>query len=93
MSTAATQSEADILSRIIAPGKATLPSQTAEMILALDFPKEDRVRMNDLAESARSGTLTAEEQLELDAYERVGHFLSLLKAKARISLNQSRRTE
>ena len=63
------------------------------MILALDFPKEDRVRMNDLAESARSGTLTAEEQLELDAYERVGHFLSLLKAKARISLNQSRRTE
>jgi hypothetical protein len=93
MSTAATQSEADILSRIVAPGKATLPSQTAEMILALDFPEVDRVRMSHLAEKARSGTLTAEEQLELDAYERVGHFLSLLKSKARISLKQSARTE
>jgi hypothetical protein len=93
MSTAATQSEADILSRIIAPGKPTLPSQTAEMILAFDFPEQDRVRMEALAEKARAGTLTTEEQVELDAYERVGHFLSLLKSKARISLSQSRRTE
>jgi hypothetical protein len=93
MSTAATQSEAEILSRIIAPGEPTLPTQAAEMILALDFPGEDRQRMDHLAEKARSGTLIDEEQMELDAYERVGHFLSLLKSKARISLKQSRRAE
>ncbi len=47
--------EADILSRVIAPGKPELPRQTAEMILALDFPPEDRERMNQLAENARPG--------------------------------------
>jgi hypothetical protein len=93
MSIAATQSEADILSRIIALEKPTLPSQTAEMILAFDFPARDRDRMELLAENARTGMLTVEEQVEVDAYERVGHFLSLLKSKARISLKQSRRTE
>jgi hypothetical protein len=55
--------------------------------------EQDRARMEALAEKARAGTLTTEEQVELDAYERVGHFLSLLKSKARISLSQSRRTE
>jgi len=88
MASAGTQSEADILFRIIDPGRATLPSQTAEMILALDFPVEDRVRMDELAEKARSGTLAAKDQVELDAYERVGHFLSLLKSKARMSLKR-----
>ena len=35
---------------------------------------------------AKKGTLTAKEQVELDNYERVGHVLSLMKAKARRSL-------
>ena len=91
MSTAAANNEAEILSRIIAPGKPGIPVHTAEMILALDFPREDRERMNQLAEKAREGVLTAEEQLEIDAYERVGNFLSLLQSKARISLKKANR--
>ena len=55
-----------------------------------DFGKEDRDHMNLLAEKARKGTLTAEEQADIDCYERVGHFLSLLRSKARISLKQTR---
>ena len=91
MSTAAANIEAEILSRIIAPGKPELPVNTAEMILALEFPREDRERLDQLAEKAREGTLTGEEQLEIDAYERVGSFLSLLRSKARISLKRARR--
>jgi hypothetical protein len=91
MSTAAANNEAEILSRIIAPGKPELPVHSAEMILALDFPEEDRQRMNQLAERARESSLTPEEQLEIDAYERVGHFLSLLQSKARISLKKANR--
>jgi hypothetical protein len=45
--------------------------------------------MNQLAQKARDGTLTAEEQVEIDCYERVGHFLSLLRSKARLSLQQA----
>ncbi len=89
MSSAAANTEAEILSRIIAPGKPVLPVHTAEVILALEFPEEDRDRMDQLAEKAREGTLTHEEQLEIDAYERVGSFLSLLQSKARISLKKA----
>jgi hypothetical protein len=66
-----------------------LPLPLAGMVLAITFPSEDRERMNQLAEKAREGTLTGEEQVEIDAYERVGHFLSLLQSKARISLKQT----
>ena len=45
--------------------------------------------MEQLAEKAREGTLTSEEQAEIDCYERVGHFLSLLRSKARISLKHA----
>ncbi len=84
-----TINEADILSRVIAPEEPNLPPDTAKIILTFDFGKEDRERMNQLAEKAREGTLTAEEQAEIDCYERVGHFLSLLRSKARISLKQA----
>jgi hypothetical protein len=56
----------------------------------IEFGKEDRDRMNLLAEKARADVLTAEEQVELDCYERVGHFLSLLWSKARVSLKQGK---
>ena len=92
MATAATKNEADILSRVIAPSTPNLPPPMAEMILAFTFPNEDRERMNQLAQKAREGTLTGEEQAEIDAYERVGHFLSLLQSKARISLEQTEPT-
>lgn len=89
MSTAATKNEAEILSRVIAPSKPNLPPPLAEIILAFTFPDEDRERMNQLAEKAREGALTGEEQAEIDAYERVGHFLSLLQSKARISMEEA----
>ena len=91
MGTAGANTEAEILSRIIAPGKPELPVQTAEAILALEFPREDRERLDQLAEKAREGTLRGEEQLEIDAYERVGSFLSLLQSKARNPLKRAHR--
>ena len=81
--------EAEILARVIAPEAPTLPADTAKILLTFDFGKEDKERMNQLAEKAREGALTAAEQAEIDCYERVGHFLSLLRAKARTSLKQA----
>jgi hypothetical protein len=89
MSSAATHHEADILSRVLSPTQPNLSSPLAKMILEFDFPSEDRERMNELADKARDGSLTGEEQAEIDACERVGHFLSLLRSKARISLEKS----
>lgn len=89
MTSTIANTEADILARAIAVGAPTLPPDTAKAILAFDFAPEDRERMNRLAEKARAGTLTVEEQSEIDCYERVGHFLSLLQSKARVSLRHA----
>lgn len=93
MSATAANHEADILARVIAPGTPELTAQTANMLLTLDFPPEDRERMHHLATKAGNGELTEDEQREIDAYERVGHVLSLLKSKARVWLESNRAPE
>ncbi len=81
--------EAQILTRVIAPEDSSLDSKAAEAILTMGFKAADKQRINELGEKARLGTLTNEEQAEADSYERVGHFISLLKTKARQSLAAS----
>ncbi len=78
--------EAEILTRVISPGDPSLGRQVAEAILALGFKPADKQRMELLAEEAREGTLSAEERAAAESFERVGHFVSLLKSKARQSL-------
>ena len=92
MSSPAIKNEADILSRVIAPKKQDFPPAMADLILGFNFPQEDLDRMDELAQKAREGTLTGEEEAEINAYERVGHFLSLLQSKARTSLNREQST-
>jgi hypothetical protein len=79
-------SEAAILERIMNPDEPTFSPEAARSILALDFNELDKERMTLLAAKARDGTLTAEEQAEINNYERVGHFLNILQSKARRSL-------
>jgi hypothetical protein len=80
--------ETAILSRVIAPGEPGLSAQLAQVVLSFAFGPDDLKRMQELSEKASEGTLSAEEQEELDRYERVGHFLSLLQSKARVSLKR-----
>jgi hypothetical protein len=82
-------SEVAILDRLIDPARPTLSPDAAQSILRIEFKQEDRDRMTQLAEKAREGSLTADEQAEIDSYERIGHFLSLMKSKARVSLRSA----
>ena len=75
-----------MLSRVIGTNGGTWPKEASELILQFSFPQADRDRMNVLAAKARDGQLTTDEQRELDGYMRVGRFLELIKAKARLSL-------
>ncbi len=79
-------SEVAILSRIIEPQKRKLPTALARQVLQWKFPQEDRERMVVLLEKAKNKRLTAEEKIEAARYERIGHFLSVLKSQARMSL-------
>jgi uncharacterized protein YnzC (UPF0291/DUF896 family) len=78
--------ESAILTRVVLPEAATLTPAVAQSVLSMEFTDVDRRRMNELSEKAQEGTLTGDEQTELDSYERIGHFLSLLRSKARRSL-------
>jgi len=79
-------SEADILSRIIEPDKPELPVGVAKIILKWKFPEDDRERMAELIQHAKAGKLSRREKAEAETYERVGHIVSILKSKARLSL-------
>ncbi|PWU10593.1 MAG: hypothetical protein C5B50_25335 [Verrucomicrobia bacterium] len=81
--------EADILKEVIAPERAELPEEAARSILSLRFSERARQRIQKLLQANNHGKLASEERAELDKYLRVGQFLDLLQAKARISLARS----
>jgi uncharacterized protein YnzC (UPF0291/DUF896 family) len=84
-------SEAALWGRLFDPSSHEFSADLARYILTLTFPQPDLDRMNELAKKTRAGTLTLEEHIELDNYERVGHVLSLMKSKARRALKKVRR--
>ena len=77
-----------ILGRVLEPDKANLSPAAARAILALGFSEADKARMRQLSAKAREGTLSPEEQADIDSYERVGHLLNIMKSKARRSLRR-----
>ena len=78
--------EAQILTRVIAPEDSPWERKAAEAILEMGFKAADQQRIDELAKKARQGTLGPDERTEAESYERVGHFISLLKSRARQSL-------
>jgi hypothetical protein len=82
--------EAAILSRLVVPDEPSLSSAAAKGILALGFDQADKDRMHELAAKARAGTLTREEQAEIEAYSRVGSLLGILQSRTRRALKSRR---
>src|SRR5579863_913147 len=90
MDSSATLTEADILSEIVAPGEPTLNQQFASAVLAVRFTDGATDRIRDLLQKNNAGTLSPAEKSNLDKYLRVGQFLDLMQAKARLSLQPAR---
>jgi hypothetical protein len=85
----ADSSEAEIFIQAVAPQSATLSPEVARAVLALKFQEPALTRMRELLDQNNQGTLTPEAQALLEKYRRVGQFLDLLQAKARVSLKAS----
>ena len=79
----------EILSRIVDPEEGNLTPDAAHSILKLKLDERDRLRAHELAVKNQEGTLTAEEESEIEAYQRVGRLMDLLRAKARRSLKRA----
>jgi hypothetical protein len=78
--------EAQILEQVVMSDQPGMSAESARAILALHFDPRAVSRMNDLAERNRQGTLTEAERQEMEKYLRVGNFLNLMQAKARLAL-------
>jgi hypothetical protein len=90
MSTTTTDSsdnEVTILARVLGNDRGRLPVELARYILELGFSERDKERMHDLAVRNQAGALSATEREELVAFAKAGSLLSLLKSRARRTLN------
>jgi hypothetical protein len=81
-----TLTEADILSEVIAPGEPTMSQEFARAVLSVRFNEGATSRIRELLQRNNAGTITVEEKGDLQKYLRVGQFLDLMQAKARLSL-------
>ncbi len=85
-----TPTDAAVLGRLIKPDQGDFSPETAREILSLRFDDGDKARMNQLSLKAQEGTLTSDEQAEVDSYRRAGYMLGVLWSKARLSLKRAK---
>src|SRR5688572_26147731 len=85
--TDASQSEVEILARVLGNGDNRLPSAIARYILLLGFSESDKGRMHELAVRNQNDALSPVEREELMGYSKAGTVLGILKSKARRSLH------
>lgn len=78
----------DIFSSLLVPEEGTFSPELAQYLLSLRFPAASVARYQELADRVSDGTLTDEEKSELDSYVQADAILSILKAKARLSMMQ-----
>jgi hypothetical protein len=86
---ASSLTESDILEKIVDPSRADLtPDAAPRSLLALKFDRKTTSAIRKLLRKNNQGAITADERLALEKYLRVGQFLDLIHAKARLSLLQ-----
>ena len=76
------------MSELVSTEGGGFDPDAAKALLALHFTPEAVARLNELAEKNRSDSISAKEKAEMEKFMRVGNFLSLIKAKARLSLSK-----
>lgn len=72
-----------ILSRLLEPVGEMMPLSFAQELAAMRARPEEQARIDELAERANEGTLTAEERAEYEAYIDAIDVIGILQAKAR----------
>lgn len=79
-------STSDILHRYLEPVTLALTPQSARAILAVQPSPADVARIEELGRKSSDGDLSEEERDEYRTYVDAGDLISILKAKARLTL-------
>lgn len=75
-----------LLDRILEPVSSSLNEEAARKLLDLKADRKTQARVAKLADKCNEGDLTPDEHREYELYLMAGHFVAILKAKARILL-------
>ena len=78
--------QTEILGRAIDCHDSGISPEVAQFMLTLQLAAEDERRMNELAQKARLGLITDEENVELEEFRRCGRLIEMLKLKSRRDL-------
>ena len=78
--------DAQILEAAVATEQALLGDAVSRAVLSCEFQPQQKAEIDKLLSRNNTRTSTATQKAKLEAYIRVGNFLSLLRAKARVSL-------
>jgi hypothetical protein len=75
-----------IWARLIQAPKEPITPEAARYLLSIDFGEADHARMQELMDKSNEGTLTSEEDAELDGYVNIANVLSVMHSRARVAL-------
>ena len=89
MASIPTITEAEILDEVVSPKQPGLTPEAARTFLEMRFSKDAMKQIRRLLQKNNRGTITAGERVTLEKYLRVGQFLDLLQAKAKLSLRET----
>ena len=85
-------STTEIFEQALDPFMECLTPESAGKIAALRAAPAAQTRLDELADRANDGLLTADERIEYEKYRAVFHFITLLQSKARELLKAHRST-
>jgi hypothetical protein len=76
-------SQGNILDRALSSIPSGMSAEAARYFLSITLADSDRRRAGELAAKARDGSLSEQEQTELDEYRRAGRTIEMLRIRAR----------
>jgi hypothetical protein len=75
-----------IWSRLIQTPKEPVSPEAARYLPSIDFSESDHSRMQEPMDKSSEGSLTSEEDSELDSYVNIANVLSVMHSRARVVL-------
>jgi hypothetical protein len=78
-----------ILERIIEPQQGGFSQEHARYVLTLDFSPAEQARYAELAQKVQHGSLSTQEEAELDEFLAANSLVTILQSKARVSLKNN----
>jgi len=82
--------QAAILDRALDTNPSGMTLDAARYFWAIRLDPVNDLRANELAAKARDGSLTTDEQQEINEYRRTGRVIEMLRIRAHSVLNQAR---